>query len=732
MLVGPAVPQGDRTFCDIEPLLLERSQGEDALIYPPGEKRIRSRGVLYRQREPTTAILLDNEGPPSFPPGQLPQPDSRTEEASRLARLFRLTRNLSDLVQRVDPGLLPPMPEAFDGIDHFILASGRIARDPAGMRALRHWLEQGGKVWVMLDLVEPEVLAPLLGDALDFQVVDRVNLTSIAIRTHPAGRRILDPPPQQHERPVAFVRVLLPAGEPVKHSVNGWPAWFTRSVGRGEVVFTTLGPRAWFRTRTRRDPPSPAGNWPSAPLENPLFLDIGIRLQPAPDEPSFRVESFQPLLTQEIGYAVVGRGTVVLIFGVFLLSALGVGIGLRKSRWRDLTGWLGPAMALVAAGVLLGLAEASRRAAPPTVAVAQVIEAVSGKEEASIHGLLAVYRPHSGHADAAVQRGGFFDLDMSGIEGQTRRLVLTDTGVWHWENLALPAGVRQAPFRGTIALDKPMAAVAHFGTHGVEVKLSGPFEDLEDALLSTPNGRNLAVRISPDGTFRAASQDILPKGQFLAAAVLSDRQQQRQEVYRAFLKHSARGSQPGRNVLLAWARPLDLHFLLDPEARTVGSALLVVPLRLERPAAGTRATIPAPFLSCQRIMDGLPARPTLESAASVDMHLRFQLPTEMLPFQVERARLSVRIDAPSRRVTISGRPEGRLLELLTVESPLDPIHLDLADQRLLRLDEQGGLHLNLNVSDPLQGGSAQARAKQFDEKWTIEYLDLEVAGWPEG
>ena len=33
--------------------------------------------------------------------------------------------------------------------------------------ALRQWLEGGGRVWVMLDLVEPEVVAPLLGNALE-------------------------------------------------------------------------------------------------------------------------------------------------------------------------------------------------------------------------------------------------------------------------------------------------------------------------------------------------------------------------------------------------------------------------------------------------------------------------------------------------------------------------------------------------------------------------------------
>ena len=42
-------------------------------------------------------------------------------------------------------------------------------------------------------------------------------------------------------------------------------------------------------------------------------------------------------------------------------------------------------------------------------------------------------------AEAGVRRGGFFNLDTAGTEGQSRRLILTDMDAWHWENLSLPA-----------------------------------------------------------------------------------------------------------------------------------------------------------------------------------------------------------------------------------------------------------------------------------------------------
>ncbi len=731
MLVGPAPAQAPSGAREIDILLYDRSEGQDRLILPPGpgRERVRSRLVLYRKREPYTAIMLDEDAPEAPIFGQLPQPESRAAEAVHFARTFRSTRKLSEFVQIVNPGFLAPTAEAFDGIDHFVLASGRIGRDPAGMQALRQWLERGGKVWVMLDLVEPEVVAHLLGDALDFQVVDRVSLTTFKIQTPPTGQPVTELPVQQHEQPVDFVRVLLPAPERAQHIVNGWPVWFTRPVGRGKIVFTTLGPRGWYRPRTRTDPPSPYQPYPALPVPTEPLIVMAGELQPAPEEDPFRIEAFRPALTKEIGYAVVGPGKIGLVFGAFLLATLALGLALRKSHRPELLGWLVPAAALGSAGVFIFLGDSSRRAALPTVAVGQIVDAVSGKEETAVHGLLAAYRPDSGPAEVGAGQGGFFDLDMTGLEGQSRRLILTDVNAWHWENLALPAGVRVAPFRYTAPTGVPLKAVAHFGPEGLEGETAaGPFRDLADALLWTPSGRNLSVRLRPDGTFSAGSQDILPPGQFLASALLLDRHQRRQELYRDFLKRPAHGRLAGRNLLLVWAEPIDMHFTLAPEAAMVGDALLIIPLELKRPAPGALVTIPGPLIPYRRIMERGAVRPVLESDQSLDMHLRFQLPETVLPLKVERARLVAKIDAPSRRVTIAGRTDGGLFEVHRIESPLDPIRVDITEERLLRLDEEGGLHLNVALSDLLKADEAGQGGFQASERWTIEYLELEVTG----
>ena len=534
---------------------------------------------------------------------------------------------------------------------------------------------------------------------------------------------------EQHDRPIEFVRVALPAPEQARNTVDGWPVWFTRDVGKGKVLFTTLGARAWSRKRNAGDPASPFIHFPTLPIPREPLKTIGAELQ-APKQDDVHAEALRPLLIAEIGYSIVSRLTVGLVFGGFLLGALALGVALRRSRRPELIGWLGPAAALGAAALLYGLGEASRLSAPPTTAVVQIVDAVPGVEEAAVHGLLAVYRPDSGPVEAGAIQGGLFEPDATAAEGQTRSLIQTDMDAWHLENLSLPAGLRTASFRYNAATGEPLAAVARFGPEGVEGKVAaGPFHNLSDAVISSPNGRTLAVRLGPDGAFRAGERDILPAGQFLAGAVLSDLQQRRQEVYRDFLKRPAAGRPEGRDFLLAWADPIDMHFTLaHPGARTVGSALLVLPLQMERPAAGARVTIPAPLIPCQRIINGAPTRPILQGSQAADMHLRFQLPVAALPLKIEHARLTARIAAPSRRAKIAARTEDGLVDLQSVESPLDPIRIDIVDERALRLDREGGLNLNLNLSDSLQNGLKGPGDFQPDEKWTIEYLEMEIVG----
>src|SRR5207302_5261212 len=120
----------------------------------------------------------------------------------------------------------------FDGVDYFVLAARRLADDPPGELALRRWVQQGGTLWVMLDLTDPETIARLLGDALPVEIVDRTSLMRLQIQSFGLGPDEQSPPVEL-EQPVDVVRVVLAPEDQLLHTINGWPASFSRQFGRG-------------------------------------------------------------------------------------------------------------------------------------------------------------------------------------------------------------------------------------------------------------------------------------------------------------------------------------------------------------------------------------------------------------------------------------------------------------------------------------------------------------------
>jgi hypothetical protein len=714
--LGPA-PPAEVMGRELQLLLRDLTGGEDKLLLPPTEEHVRGGVLPYRKRETATVLVTDieREQPPVY--GQLPAPEPPDKEIIALIQAWRSVREFSDHVNIYGDSYLPRWPRAFDGIDHVVLASARMSEDPAGMRALRRWLEQGGQVWVMLDRVALEAVAPLLDEAIDFDIVGRVSLTEFRLEDGAAPRGAAAAPQQQHERPVDFVRVQLPPGEAVRYTLGGWPVAFSRTVGRGTVLFTTLGPRGWYRPET-------AGH-PSDALR--MATDV-LQARSASPPP---IEAFEGLLTQEIGYSIVSRRTVLIVGGTFALSILCLGMLAQRFRRSEWLGWVAPGAALATAAVFLVAGELARRAAPATVAYGQVVEAVAGTDEAAVHGMLAVYRPDSGPLDAGAWRGAYFDLDLAGVQDQTRRLVMTDMDAWHWENLALPAGVRFAPFEFTARSTAPLEATARFGPGGIEGKVTANgISNLTDGLVTAPGARNLGLWLKPTGEFSAGIADALPIGQYLARTLLSDRQQRRQEVFRRFLKRSAGESVSDAPVLMAWGDPLEMPFHLPAEARMVGTALVSMPLRFERTPPGTPVSIPGSFVSVRRVLEGKLARPVFESTLASEQRLRFQLPSAVLPLKIERARLIAKIKSPSREVTIAEDRTGQAV-LHKSENPLGPIEVEIAGAGLLRLDATGGLHFDLTISDPIHAPGGRPGTGDATPAWTIEYIELEVFGTTE-
>jgi hypothetical protein len=713
MPIGPVPPDRSQIGRELEMLLFDRTDGQDRLVLPPTEERVRSRALAYKRREVSTALFIDV---PAGDPGAISRPGTRASEIVQFAHVIRRASAFSEHAFIIPSGYLAPSPEVLDGIDQVVLAGNRLATDPPGRETLRQWVQQGGRLWVMLDMVDPEVIAPIFGHDSPFQVVDRVSLTTVVI--HRARDGAVAVAARDFERPVDLVRVIPSPAAHVNYTVNGWPASFVLPLGRGKVVFTTLGPSGWHRPRLPEDR-MPNDRRPDLPMPLSPLEDLSADFRPSEGRPRLTPDDLRPLLTEEIGYTIVGRPAAGAILGGFVIALAALGIGLRRSRRPELVGWLAPAAAVGAAAIFVVLGEGSRRAVPPTVAVAEIVDAVPGSGELAASGLFAIYQPASGPVLVGTKDGALLDLDQEGLAGQTRRRVQTDHGAWHWENLSLPAGVRTGTFTYT-ARTEGMRATARFGPDGVEGRFaSGPYRKPVDALVSSTGREFIAAPLGADGTFTAGLGDMLPAGQFLPGSVLTDQQQRRQAIYRQLLAGRLPPHLDGRDLFLTWAEPGALPFAVPEGARTIGTALVIVPLEFEPPAPGTRVTIPRAFVPFRRVTPSGLLIPTLEAGSSVEQRLRFQLPPSVLPLTLERATLHLKIRAPSRRLTVSGLDNQTPVVLFEGDSPTEALRLEIADPRLLRSDGQGGLHLMMTV-----GPSPE----HDDAKWTVEILGLDVVG----
>ncbi|MFH1920342.1 MAG: hypothetical protein ABIP48_10720 [Planctomycetota bacterium] len=665
-------------------------------------------------------------------------------ELGEAVSAMRVAGGLPPVFAGLYDDFLPPVVETLEGLDHLVLASDRPASDAAGLAAVRRWVVGGGRLWIMLDRVDAATVELLLGEAFPCHVVGRVGLTRVSIQGVGPEADDEETPPREFEEPVDLVRVSA-TDVKVTHTVDGWPASFWRKVGTGEVLVTTLGPRAWIRPRTARDP-RPRWDHLGSPWFATRPLDrLAARFFALREPPALEPRQFEPYLSEQIGYRIASRGSVIGVLGTFCLVLLGSGTWLARTRRLERMVWIGPIAAALATSALILMGLFARKTVEPTVAVAQLAEVEPGAEDLCITGLMATYNQEASDASLGARRGGTFQLDMTGLEGTARRMVRSDLDAWRWEHLVLPGGtVRTASFRHETKITRAIDARAAFGPEGLTGTLApGPFRELADAVLATPSRINLAVELDGRGGFRAGADDVLSPGQFIGGTLLSDEQRRRQGVYEQLFRVVPQSTYPDRPLLLAWARPLDMQFDFPDDARQVGSALLSIPLAIERSAPNTRVVIPSPFLPYRSVGRGRQnasaaysnaTREWIELRIPTTTYLRFEIPEQVLPIALDRLALSLRINAPSRTFALGGFAGEESIELATRNGPVGTFRFDVARSDVLELDEKGGLLLaiHVGVDRSVPPSSGQAVDLMTHSAWKIDAVELEVAGEPLG
>lgn len=666
-------------------------------------------------------------------------PLAPNSEAYELLIGCRLSQFLDRRIGRVSYEGLPFDEQSLDALASLVITGDRLARDAAAAAAIRRWMFNGGRVWVMLDRTDPRVLELLLGDEATLHIVDQTPLSSVRIDVESDSPHPLNPQTVDHEVPVDLLRVVT-TGFEVRARVNGWPAAVSRSFGHGSLLVTTLGPRAWMTSRTK---PPPA---PPADLGIPLHEHTSA-FEPLPETSDVTRDFFlirgdelvaPDLLTNVvgdfIGYSIPSRGIIFGVLGGFVIAIMVAGVWLWRRQQLERLGWIVPVLGITGGALLIGIGHSNRHEISATAATLQVLQSVPGSDDAIAHGLLATYHPEGTLSAINATQGGRLVPGMSGLQGTTRRMVWTDLAHWHWENVPQPAGQVVVPYSVATQFPQPTKVRATLGPKGLTGQISNPPTEFSDPVLVTRAGR-MGIEMQATGEFVALASNVFSRDQFLDAQLLDDEQARRRQVLQKLLRNPQRRDFPAQPVVMGWTPARNTGIDVGNEYHTVGSALSILPLQIERPADGTEFIVPAPLLPFRSVArpDGRPSSQIYdsrrnewrESASFSTVWLRFQVPTELLPMVSRRGQVNVQLSGPIGRLELLGLNDGKQRSLGTQIDPVGTVSFEITDSAALQLAENGSLRLGLNIGDQSRPELTQPSGGDGKPNyWRIDNLSL--------
>lgn len=602
---------------------------------------------------------------------------------------------------------LSSIAEGWQGIDLLVLNQLPPEVDDAQVQAMRQWLIGGGRMWVILGDVPNPGLERIFGDAWNIQEVGRTTLLKATIE---GTREKWD---LSWNEPVPMARVLAPGAE-VIHRVQGWPATVQFPVGRGLVVVSTLGSRAWVNDK--------------GAAAKPLDLDINPILSRAPVRVNLAAEDFSQLLTQQIGRRIVGRTTVLAVLGGLCVALVVLAVVLMLRQRLEWLSALGGGLAVLAALIMVGAGLMQRGGIPLTLSEAEVVLADPATRSIMATGMLNVYNP-TGQGKAGNlhnQGGGVTWPDNLRPTATPARLIWTDLDQWQWHHLPVPSGtIMGATTWRSAAAPASTWPIIRLDQSSAKIELPSSWTgSSSDALLASALGTYALDQESG----QVLSMDFgqpLRRGEFARAGVLSDEQRSRQKLAQVLMRRPAMFGQPS---LLLWSGVEGKGFGMedsDYDHRRVG--LTIMPVQVLGPRSGGNFVIPAGLLSYASIRAPGGSSSTLFNPQTREwipqqqnpsrVALRFDVPRTLLPVKIESGRLSIRISAPGRTVSVSLPEQKRSDKPLTsVQSPGGLAVMDLPGEALV-VDPQGGLTLVITIGD----------AEKVDAIWRIEGLELSLS-----
>lgn len=613
------------------------------------------------------------------------------------------------------------------GLDLFVISDPNVLVDGAFVESLRRYVASGGRLWIMLDLVPCTLVRPLLGTNQLCEEIERVELNDFAVnhvgtivQHSEQERRVVS------ETDLLMVRVLQEGGR-VRFDVEGWPAAIEMNIGYGQILLTTLDSRAWIEPSTKKSTKGESFQSSYQPRVWAKYFSVDANESRSLLPLTERVD--YPL--SQIGNPVVPRKWVaVALIGFFVVLAV---LGLWFAYIKRLTaiGWLVPIATILLSIGLVSAANWVRRDIPESLSRFQMVELNDDGNFAHIREQSAVYLGTAASMLLASSQDGTPRSDETVTSG-VPRFVQEDFQKWSLANEAWPPGVWRYDAEAILPTPQIVArgVLSNTGLH-LRLPADVPWS-LENPILSFATGDPMLCDPS-DGGFLVNNTIHVEGDRWISGSLLSDEQQRRLEIYRTFFQSNNKMHRPTRR-LFGWTPPWNYsHWNRD--LKQIGSALVSMPIELERPMVGSEVFVPHGLIRLQRNLSNVSLTASFddrtgvwrkENSAGADLGLQFVLPEEIVPFAAKAIVLELDIRAPQRDVSVAIRTKSGFSERFKLESPSIPWSETITDVDVLESARDGILEVQMKISESRIQKSQGLMATVIP--WHVDHFHVNMRG----
>ncbi|MFN9987429.1 MAG: hypothetical protein ACK52S_17920 [Pirellula sp.] len=705
---------------DIEVSLFVR-QGDKEVLVVRGDEPA-TRNFTFWRHPKNRLITALSFGVEPLPPLPWRWEPTKVFSTYELAIASRVDAELSKDCIAFESTPFPLNPIDWRGIDNLILGESSYLRDAGTRSVLRDYLNDGGRVWIMLDDIDTAPLSGLLTSQQQLVTLDTVELTNFVVDA-PKQSISLQDRTVELSSPVRFKRVMQHGGV-VPYSIDGWPACVIFPVGRGELMVTTLESAAWIEPRKNQ--------W----SQDPFFQsDYELRrfakglVDKIHTKRSISVVNLKDVSypMEKIGNPVVSRGFVASVLLLFCGALISFGLWrgfLGELKW---VGFLAPALAVLAALPLIAAAWLQKRDIPSMVSVFQLVQ-FSDPTGGMIRETAAVYNGDSKPMQLRSESAGYVVPDPA-IDGGIKTITTEDFQRWGMSNIAWPTGVWK--YNSAISIpDTSMLAVAEFTSDGLSIQIpTGLPAPLKDPVLCYMVGAPTLAksldsqRILVDGSYPAEGE------RWTLDSIVDSEQLRRNSIYKKLFESSDRLQAPSR-TLFGWTEAFSRGGEWNPSLEKRGIALVSIPLALATPKAGSEVFVPYTMIDVRSADVGSSSPIYLEgigrwvnqSSNKSEAFLEFILPSQVTPMDVASIEIDFDVQAPRRMVRLSsvGIEDAPPIEIASLNEPSIPYKATIEDPRILQAFQDGTLIVKIEISDDREPDSSIP--------WRIKHLRLSARG----